>query len=78
VTAQDQTWKARHDTSAPPFLRHNRRGRARGGGVCGGGADAKTDEELWNAKVQDYYHACYVSLDPLIADVKVMVGVSGG
>jgi alcohol dehydrogenase (cytochrome c) len=40
--------------------------------------DAKTGKELWNAKVEDYTHGYYMSLAPLVADGKVMVGVSGG
>jgi alcohol dehydrogenase (cytochrome c) len=40
--------------------------------------DAKTGKELWNAKVEDYTHGYYMSLAPLVADGKVMVGCSGG
>ena len=40
--------------------------------------DAKTGNELWNAKVEDYTKGYYMSLAPLVADGKVMVGVSGG
>jgi alcohol dehydrogenase (cytochrome c) len=40
--------------------------------------DAKTGKEVWNAKVEDYTHGYYMSLAPLVADGKVMVGVSGG
>ena len=40
--------------------------------------DAKTGKELWNAKVEDYTHGYYMSLAPLVADGKVMIGVSGG
>ena len=39
--------------------------------------DAKSDEFLWNAKVEDYSHGCYESPDPLIADDKVRVARSG-
>ena len=52
--------------------------RRSGGGVCADGADAKSDEFLWNAKVEDYSHSCYESPDPLIADDKVRVTRSGG
>src|SRR5215813_12704613 len=40
--------------------------------------DAKTGNEVWNAKVEDYTNGYYMSLAPLVADGKVMVGVSGG
>ena len=40
--------------------------------------DAKTGKEVWNTKVEDYTHGYYMSLAPLVADGKVMVGVSGG
>ena len=40
--------------------------------------DAKTGNEVWNVKVEDYTHGYYMSLAPLVADGKVMVGVSGG
>jgi len=40
--------------------------------------DAKTGKELWNTKVEDYTHGYYMSLAPLVADGKVMVGCSGG
>src|SRR5439155_6849971 len=40
--------------------------------------DAKTGNEVWNAKVEDYTKGYYMSLAPLVADGKVMVGVSGG
>src|SRR5262252_6557537 len=40
--------------------------------------DAKTGNEVWNAQVEDYRNGYYMSLAPLVADGKVMVGVSGG
>jgi alcohol dehydrogenase (cytochrome c) len=40
--------------------------------------DAKTGKEVWNTKVEDYTQGYYMSLAPLVADGKVMVGVSGG
>src|SRR6201993_695248 len=40
--------------------------------------DAKTGKVVWNAPVEDYTHGYYMSLAPLVADGKVMVGVSGG
>ena len=40
--------------------------------------DAKTGKEVWKAPVEDYSHGYYMSLAPLVADGKVMVGVSGG
>ena len=39
--------------------------------------DAKTGKEVWNAKVEDYTHGYYMSLAPLVADGKVMVGCLG-
>src|SRR6266581_7325457 len=40
--------------------------------------DAKTGNEVWKATVEDYTHGYYMSLAPLVADGKVMIGVSGG
>jgi alcohol dehydrogenase (cytochrome c) len=40
--------------------------------------DAKTGNEIWKAPVEDYNKGYYMSLAPLVADGKVMVGVSGG
>jgi alcohol dehydrogenase (cytochrome c) len=40
--------------------------------------DAKTGNEVWKATVEDYNKGYYMSLAPLVADGKVMVGVSGG
>src|SRR5258708_5249562 len=40
--------------------------------------DAKTGNEVWNAPVEDYTKRYYMSLAPLVADGKVMIGVSGG
>jgi alcohol dehydrogenase (cytochrome c) len=40
--------------------------------------DAKTGNEVWKTTVEDYTHGYYMSLAPLVADGKVMVGVSGG
>jgi alcohol dehydrogenase (cytochrome c) len=40
--------------------------------------DAKTGKEAWTAKVEDYMPGYYMTLAPLVADGKVMVGVSGG
>ena len=40
--------------------------------------DAKTGKEAWKTKVEDYTHGYYMTLSPLIADGKVMVGCSGG
>ncbi len=40
--------------------------------------DAKTGKEAWKTKVEDYTHGYYMTLSPLIADGKVMVGTSGG
>ena len=40
--------------------------------------DAKTGQEVWTAKVADNKNGYYMSLAPLVADGKVMVGASGG
>ena len=40
--------------------------------------DAKTGNEVWKATVEDYNKGYYMSLAPLVADGKVMIGVSGG
>src|SRR5262249_26125474 len=40
--------------------------------------DARTGKEAWAAKVEDYRKGYYMSLAPLVADGKVMVGSSGG
>ncbi|MFL5270174.1 MAG: methanol/ethanol family PQQ-dependent dehydrogenase [Stellaceae bacterium] len=40
--------------------------------------DAKTGNEVWKTTVEDYNKGYYMSLAPLVADGKVMIGVSGG
>jgi alcohol dehydrogenase (cytochrome c) len=40
--------------------------------------DARTGKEVWTAKVAEYRNGYYMSLMPLIADGKVMLGTSGG
>ncbi len=40
--------------------------------------DARTGKEVWTAKVADYRNGYYMSLMPLVADGKVMLGTSGG
>ena len=40
--------------------------------------DAKTGKEAWKTTVEDYTHGYYMTLAPLVADGKVMVGCSGG
>src|SRR5215471_7009779 len=40
--------------------------------------DAKTGREVWTAKVADNKAGYYMSLAPLVADGKVLVGTSGG
>jgi len=40
--------------------------------------DAKTGEVVWEAEVEDYLSGYYMTMSPLIAKGKVMVGVSGG
>ena len=40
--------------------------------------DAKTGKEVWSATVENNRNGYYISLAPLIADGKVIVGTSGG
>jgi alcohol dehydrogenase (cytochrome c) len=40
--------------------------------------DARTGREVWATNVADNQHGYYMSLAPLVADGKVMVGASGG
>jgi alcohol dehydrogenase (cytochrome c) len=40
--------------------------------------DAATGEVAWEAKVEDYHKGYYMTLAPLAAKGKIMVGVSGG
>jgi alcohol dehydrogenase (cytochrome c) len=40
--------------------------------------DAKTGKEVWSATVEDNRTGYYISLAPLVADGKVIVGASGG
>ena len=40
--------------------------------------DARTGEEVWTAQVADNASGYYMSLAPLVADGKVLVGTSGG
>jgi alcohol dehydrogenase (cytochrome c) len=40
--------------------------------------DVKTGKEMWVSKVADYRQGYYMSLMPLVADSKVMLGTSGG
>ena len=40
--------------------------------------DARTGKEVWTAKVAEYKNGYYMSLMPLVADGKVMLGTSGG
>lgn len=40
--------------------------------------DALTGEVIWEVAVEDYYSGYYMTMAPLVADGKVMVGVSGG
>jgi alcohol dehydrogenase (cytochrome c) len=40
--------------------------------------DARTGEEVWTAKVEENQNGYYMSMAPLVADGKVMVGASGG
>ena len=40
--------------------------------------DARTGKEAWTAKVAEYKNGYYMSLMPLVADGKVMLGTSGG
>lgn len=40
--------------------------------------DAKTGKEIWSATVEDNRNGYYISMAPLVADGKVIVGTSGG
>src|SRR5205823_8364118 len=40
--------------------------------------DARTGREVWTAKVAENKNGYYMTLAPLVADGKVMVGASGG
>jgi alcohol dehydrogenase (cytochrome c) len=40
--------------------------------------DARTGKEVWTTKVEENKNGYYMTLAPLVADGKVMVGVSGG
>jgi alcohol dehydrogenase (cytochrome c) len=40
--------------------------------------DARTGKKVWEAPVENYASGYYMTLAPLVADGKVMVGVSGG
>ncbi len=40
--------------------------------------DAKTGKDVWSAVVEDNKHGYYISMAPLVADGKVLVGTSGG
>ena len=40
--------------------------------------DARTGKEVWTTKVEENKNGYYMSLAPLVAEGKVMVGVSGG
>jgi alcohol dehydrogenase (cytochrome c) len=40
--------------------------------------NARTGREVWSAKVEENKNGYYMTLAPLVADGKVMVGVSGG
>lgn len=40
--------------------------------------DARTGKEVWSTKVEENKNGYYMSLAPLVADGKVMVGASGG
>ena len=40
--------------------------------------DAKTGKEVWATKVEENKNGYYMTMAPLVADGKVMVGVSGG
>jgi alcohol dehydrogenase (cytochrome c) len=40
--------------------------------------DARTGKEVWSATVEDNRHGYYISMAPVVADGKVIVGASGG
>ncbi len=80
-------WRFRSPLPAATIMLHNtNRGVAVYGDkvfLAGGNAvlfaiDAKTGQEVWETTVADNRQGYYMSLAPLIADGKVMVGASGG
>src|SRR5206468_2913085 len=40
--------------------------------------DARTGKEVWTAKVEENKNGYYMTVAPLVADGKVIVGASGG
>ena len=79
----------RHRSPAPPdviTLHPTSRGVALGGDkvylarteAVLAALDARTGREVWSTVVEDNRKGYYMSLAPLVADGKVMVGVSGG
>src|SRR6185312_15566357 len=80
-------WRYRHTTAEDAIIAHR---TSRGVALLGdkvffaaGDAilvaiDAKTGREAWTAKVADNKSGYYMSLAPLVANGKVLVGTSGG
>lgn len=66
-----------HDTSRGVALHGNNVYFAAGEAVVVA-LDAKTGREVWAASVADNASGYYISLAPLVADGKLMVGTSGG
>jgi alcohol dehydrogenase (cytochrome c) len=66
-----------HDTSRGVALYRDKVYYAAGEAVLVA-LDAKTGKEIWTAPVADNKSGYYISLAPLIADGKIMVGASGG
>jgi len=66
-----------HQTSRGVALYGNKVFFARGEAVLVA-LDAKTGKELWSANVEDNKQGYYMSMAPLVADGRVLVGTSGG
>ncbi|MEM7254833.1 MAG: PQQ-dependent dehydrogenase, methanol/ethanol family [Pseudomonadota bacterium] len=66
-----------HPTNRGPALLDNKLYLAAYDGILVA-LDARTGEELWQSQVADYKAGYYMTLAPLVAKGKVLVGVSGG
>ncbi len=87
ATTGNLLWRYRKIRPAGAFVPHE---TSRGVALYGGrvyfaageavlvALDAKTGKEIWTAPVADNKSGYYITLAPLIADGKIMVGASGG
>ena len=87
VRSGNLLWRYRHNTAEDAIIAHR---TSRGVALLGdkvffaaGDAvlvaiDVKTGREAWTAKVGDNKAGYYMSLAPLVADGKILVGTSGG